>query len=79
MEGFLEKLSPSKLQGYQLRYFETKNYKLYYYQDETDLEPKGIIDLHTLISIGYGKSSSDNNKFLEESMESKYIFIKKLL
>ena len=66
MKGYLEKLSPHMLQGWQQRHFEIKGTELLYFESETEFKPKGKIDLTTVISVGMGFSPDEPAK---QSME----------
>lgn len=61
-----------KVQGWQRRYFETKNHFLNYYEDDSDLSPKGKIDLRQTISVGFGKNPLEGRKLQEDGQESRF-------
>lgn len=44
-EGWLKKKSPSAFGGQQKRWFVLKEAMLYYYKDQSDNDPKGVIPL----------------------------------
>jgi hypothetical protein len=44
-EGWLKKKSPSAFGGLQKRYFVLRDAMLYYYKEQGDSNPKGVIPL----------------------------------
>lgn len=50
--GYLKKNSPSFFKGYQNRFFRVLEGKIMaYFETETDKEPKGILNIETIIDL----------------------------